>query len=101
MRRISIAELCAATRVAPDLRLGASPRGGIALLAASRALAALEGRGYVIPEDLSSLAEAVLAHRLIAKPEAIRQGRPAGTILREILDRVPVPGPGSVGQTSR
>jgi len=96
-----IAELCAATRQAPDLRLGASPRGGIALLAAARALAALEGRGYVIPEDLSALAEAVLAHRLIAKPEAIRQGRPATTVLRELLERVPVPGPGSVGRPSR
>jgi MoxR-like ATPase len=96
-----IAELCAATRQAPDLRLGASPRGGIALLAASRALAALEGRGYVIPEDLTSLAESVLAHRLIAKPEAIRQGRPATTVLREVLERVPVPGPGSVGLPSR
>jgi MoxR-like ATPase len=96
-----IADLCAATREAPDLRLGASPRGGIALLAAARALAVVEGRGYVIPEDLTSLAEPVLGHRLIAKPEAVRQGRPAVTVLREVLGRVPVPGPGSVGVAGR
>ena len=96
-----IADLCAATRQAPDLRLGASPRGGIALLAAARARAVLEGRGYVIPEDLSLLAEPVLTHRLIAKPEAVRQGRPAGVVLREVLAAVPTPGPGSVSSTSR
>jgi MoxR-like ATPase len=92
-----IADLCAGTREAPDLRLGASPRAGIALLSAARARAVLSGRGYVIPEDLTSLAEAVLTHRLIAKPEAIRQGRPAAVVLREVLDLVPVPGPGGVG----
>jgi MoxR-like ATPase len=90
-----IADLCRATREAPDLRLGVSPRGGIALLAAARARAALEGRGYVVPEDLTELAEPVLVHRLIARPEAVRQGRTTSSVFREVMNVLPVPGPGS------
>jgi MoxR-like ATPase len=95
-----IADLCRATREAPDLRLGASPRGGIALLAAARARAVLEGRGYVIPEDVTTLAEPVLVHRLIVKPEAVRQGRTTTSVFREVMNLVPVPGPG-VGAVRR
>jgi MoxR-like ATPase len=91
-----IADLCAGTRKASDLRLGASPRGGIALLAAARACAALEGRPYVIPEDLTLLAEPVLAHRMIATPGALREGRDPAVALRDVLASVPVPGPGRV-----
>jgi MoxR-like ATPase len=94
-----IADLCRATREAPDLRLGASPRGGIALLAAARAWAALEGRVYLVPEDVRGLAEPVLAHRLIARPEALRQGRTAESVFREVLAQVPVPGPAQARYT--
>jgi MoxR-like ATPase len=94
-----IADLCASTRQVRDLRLGVSPRGGIALLAAARASAALNGRSYVIPEDVRSLAEPVLAHRLIVGSEALRRGRSATDVLGELLHHVPVPGPGSVTPT--
>ena len=89
-----IADLCAGTRKAADLRLGASPRGGIALLAAARACAALQGRPYVVPEDLTALAEPVLAHRMIATPSALREGRSSAVALKDVLTSVPVPGPG-------
>jgi MoxR-like ATPase len=91
-----IADLCASTRQAPELRLGVSPRGGIALLAAARAHAVLNGRGYVVPEDVTCLAEPVLAHRLILTPEALRRGRRTTDVLRDLLHHLPVPRPGSV-----
>ncbi len=91
-----IADLCAATRKATDLRLGASPRAGIALLAAARACAVLEGRAYVIPEDLALLAQPVLAHRMIATPGALREGRDPAVALRDVLATLPMPGPGTV-----
>jgi MoxR-like ATPase len=91
-----IADVCARTRQAAELRLGASPRGGISLLAAARALAMLEGRGYVVPEDVLALAEPVLAHRMIATPGALREGRRPAVVLREVLDATPAPGPGTV-----
>jgi MoxR-like ATPase len=96
-----IADLCAATRQAVDLRLGASPRGGISLLAAARALAVLEGRGHVVPEDVLALVEPVLAHRMIATPGALREGRRPGVVLREVLDATPAPGPGAVRRRAR
>jgi MoxR-like ATPase len=91
-----IADVCARTREMPDLRLGASPRGAISWLATARALATLEGREYVVPEDLAVLAEPVLAHRMIARPEAARQGRTPAVVLADVLRSVSAPGPGSM-----
>jgi len=66
-----IISLANATRTSPELRLGASPRATLHLLRASRAWAALDGRDYVIPDDVQRLARPVLAHRLLPTPEAI------------------------------
>ena len=68
--------LVSATRSAPDLRLGASPRATLHLLRASRACAALDGRDFVIPDDVQALAGPVLAHRLLPTAEAM-VGTPA------------------------
>ncbi len=80
-----IIRLVGATRVHPDLALGASPRASLALFRSSQALAAIQGRDYVIPDDLKRLASVVLAHRLIAHPEAELRGKNSLSILREIL----------------
>jgi MoxR-like ATPase len=89
--RSYIIEVVAATRKTPDLTLGASPRASLALLRAARALAASEGRDYSTPDDVKALAGPVLAHRLIAAPEAEMSGRAVEDILADILMRVPVP----------
>lgn len=75
-----------ATRAHPDLALGASPRGSLALYKTAQALAALRGRDYVIPDDLKRLVPLTLVHRLILKPESQLRGRTPQAILREILD---------------
>lgn len=79
------------TRQHPDLRLGVSPRGSIALVRATRALAAADGRGYVTPEDVKALAEPVLAHRLLLTPEAELRGASTAGVLRDAMNAVPVP----------
>jgi MoxR-like ATPase len=71
--------------------VGASPRGSIALLKGAQALAAIQGRDYVIPDDVKRLAPAILEHRLIVRPEAALRGRTAADVLLEVLARVPVP----------
>ncbi|MEV4106014.1 MoxR family ATPase [Nonomuraea sp. NPDC049695] len=86
-----IVALCAATRTSPHLRLGASPRGSLALLRAARVKAAAAGRHYVVPEDVKALAEPVLAHRLILTPEAELREVTAAAALGEILAGMPVP----------
>ena len=73
-----IVRLVSATRTHPDVYLGASPRGSIALYRAGQALAALLGRDYVIPDDVKALAEPALAHRLIIKTAASIRGVEAG-----------------------
>ena len=80
------------TRVHPDIYLGASPRGSIALYRASQARAALAGREFVLPDDVKALAVATLSHRLIVNPGARVKHTAAATIVAEILDQVPVPG---------
>ncbi len=77
-----------ATRAHPDVALGASPRGSLALYKTSQALAALRGRDYVVPDDLKLLAPLTLAHRLIVKPESQLRGRTALSIIDEILQQV-------------
>ena len=87
-----IVALVTATRQHPDVYLGASPRGSLALYKTSRALAALQDRDYVIPDDIKALAEATLAHRLIVSPSArIKDVRPKA-VVGEITQSVPVPG---------
>ncbi|MEV0233039.1 MoxR family ATPase [Nonomuraea sp. NPDC050786] len=86
-----IVALCAATRTSPHLRLGASPRGSLALLRAARVKAAAAGRHYVVPEDVKALAAPVLAHRLILTPEAELREVTAAAALGEILAGMPVP----------
>jgi MoxR-like ATPase len=82
-----IVSLAEATRTHPDLSLGVSPRGSLALLKSAQALAAVRGRDYVIPEDIKTLAPLTLPHRLIVKPEAELRGRTARTILDDILEK--------------
>jgi MoxR-like ATPase len=79
------------TRSAPDVILGGSPRAGIGLLMASKSLAALRGRTYVTPDDVKSLAAAVLRHRVVLKPEAELEGLTPDRLIERILARVAVP----------
>ena len=85
-----IVSLADATRNHPDLSLGVSSRGSLALLKAAQALAAIRGRDYVIPEDIKTLVPLTLAHRLILKPEAELRGRTARTILEDVLEKTPL-----------
>jgi MoxR-like ATPase len=82
-----IVDLAEATRRHPDLSLGVSPRGSLALLKGAQALAAIRGRDYVTPEDIKTLVPLTLAHRLILKPEADLRGRTAETVLEDILEK--------------
>ena len=83
--------LVTATREAPDVRLGASPRSTLQLLRTARAFAALEGRDYVLPDDLQNLAVPVLAHRLIPTADAQLSRRTTDTIVADIVHRLPLP----------
>ena len=86
-----VRELVAATRSAPRLVWGASPRAGLALLRVSRAWAAMEGRDFVIPDDIKRMAPPVLTHRLLPTADAELDGWSAHRILEAILEQVPVP----------
>ena len=79
------------TRADERLYLGASPRAGIALLRVAKARALLDRRDYLVPDDVKAVAEPVLAHRLLVAPEARSVGLSAGDLVREALDRTPVP----------
>jgi MoxR-like ATPase len=85
-----IVRLVTATREHADVYLGASPRGSLNLYRSAQAFAAMEGRDYVIPDDVKSLAVAVLAHRLIVKSQASLREVDPDRIVREILSSVPV-----------
>jgi MoxR-like ATPase len=85
-----IVRLVNATRSHPDVYLGASPRGSLALYRAGQAFAALNGRDYVIPDDIKALAVPALAHRLIVKTAATVRDIDAGLIVRELLEAVPI-----------
>lgn len=80
-----------ATREAPDLRLGASPRATLQLLRTARAVAALEGRDFVLPDDLQALAVPVLAHRVIPTADAHLTRRTTDAILADLVRRLPLP----------
>ena len=84
-------DLVTATREAPDLRLGASPRATLQLLRTARAVAALEGRDYVLPDDLQTLAVPVLAHRIIPTADAQLARRTTDAIVADLVHRLPLP----------
>ncbi|HWN33066.1 MAG TPA: MoxR family ATPase [Pseudonocardia sp.] len=86
-----LVDVCRATRSAPSVSLGASPRAATALLAASRAAAWLTGRDYVTPDDVKALAGPALRHRLRLRPEAELDGLTADGLLTGVLASVPVP----------
>jgi len=86
-----IARITAATRRHPDLRLGASPRGTLALARGVRGLAFLRGRDYATPDMVKLMAGPVLEHRLIVRPQAAALGKTANNILKEVLDQVTPP----------
>ncbi len=96
-----IVDLVSATRRHPDLRLGASPRATLHLIRTARAAAALEGRPFVVPDDVQALAPAVLAHRLLPTAEAQLSRRTTTDVVAEILRRVPLPGVASPTPPSR
>jgi len=79
------------TRRSPNLFLGASPRGGIALLRTSQCLAALEGREFITPDDIKRMALPVLRHRVILRPEAELEGQTPDRVISRILEGIPVP----------
>lgn len=83
--------LAGATRAHPDLRLGASPRATLQLVHAAKVSAALQGRGFVIPDDLSALLIPVFAHRLIPSRSAGSAPGVAASVLERIAASVPVP----------
>jgi MoxR-like ATPase len=99
VRRVHVAQairdyvinLVNATRTSPELRLGASPRATLQMVRASRALAALDGRDFVIPDDIQSLALPVLAHRLLPTPEALAGRELPEQVLTRIVEKLPLP----------
>ncbi|NNG36060.1 AAA domain-containing protein [Nakamurella sp. DB0629] len=86
-----IVEIIGATRQTPEVRLGASPRAVLHLGRAAKAAAALEGRGFVVPDDIARLAPTVLSHRLLLTVEAHAAHRSADDIVRSLISRVRVP----------
>ncbi len=86
-----IVALVAATRSAPNVAVGASPRASLALLKLSRAWAALRGRDYVLPDDIKLFVPAVLNHRLILEPDLWMDRRATGKVIADITNSIPVP----------
>ena len=86
-----VVDLCRATRSAPSLSLGVSPRGATALQAVARAWAWLSGRDFVTPDDVKALARPALRHRVRVRPEAEMEGVTADGVLDGLLASVPAP----------
>ena len=87
-----VVDLLAATRTSREVYLGASPRAGIALVRAAKALAILRERDYVVPQDVKDLAGRVLSHRIILSPDAALDERAEEAVIARFLESVPVPG---------
>lgn len=85
-----IVDLVRATRSHGDVALGVSPRGTLALYRAAQARAALDGRGYVLPDDVKRMGVAVLSHRIIVAPEAALRGVSAVDVIQDVLDKAPI-----------
>jgi MoxR-like ATPase len=88
-----VVDLVASTRTSPDLRLGGSPRATIHLVRAARARAAVDGRDFVLPDDVQALAVPVLAHRLLLTAEAQIARRSCAEVVAELVRLLPAPGP--------
>lgn len=86
-----IYSIVSATRGSRQVQVGASPRASLALVAASKAMAALRGRDFVIPDDVKTLAIPILRHRVLLRPEAEVEGIGVETVLRSLIDAQPVP----------
>jgi MoxR-like ATPase len=86
-----LVQVCRATRSHEDIALGASPRATMALYRTCQARAAIQGRSFVIPDDVKNMAPHVLTHRLIVNPQTRLRGRTAQDVIREVVDTVPVP----------
>jgi MoxR-like ATPase len=86
-----IVAICSSTREMPEIRLGVSPRGGLALLRAARVVAAMAGRPFVTPDDVQAMASATLAHRIVLRPDASMQGRTPEEVIARAVQAVPVP----------
>jgi MoxR-like ATPase len=86
-----VVALVGATRTAPELRLGASPRAGLQLVRAARSRAAMDGRDYVLPDDVQALAVPVLAHRLLATAEAQLSRRTPEDLVARLVQQLPLP----------
>ncbi len=84
--------LASATRDHPQVMLGSSPRGALALMLTSRAYAVIAGRDYVVPEDVKAVARSVLSHRVSIKPELWMSDVSASSVVRSVLAQVPTPG---------
>ena len=91
-------DLVRATREHRDLRLGGSPRSSVALYRASQAWAALEGRSFVLPDDVVAVARPVLCHRLLVDIDRQLRGMTAAGVMEEVLGSVPVPVPEAEGK---
>jgi MoxR-like ATPase len=87
-----VVDIVSATRDHPDIYLGASPRGSLALVRTSQARAALAGRDFVIPDDVKAMAAHALAHRIIVSPSARIRSVEAENIVADVLGRIAVPG---------
>jgi MoxR-like ATPase len=86
-----IVDICRATRRHPDIDLGISPRGTLALYKCAQALAAIRGREYVLPDDVKLLAPSVLTHRIMISPTTRLRGRSLSDVLMDVVETVPVP----------
>ena len=86
-----IVALVRATREHDDVRLGASPRSSVALYRAAQAWALLDGRTFVLPDDVRTIAHAVLDHRLLLDVDRELRGATVGGVVQAVLDHVPVP----------
>ncbi len=86
-----IASIAAATRTHPQIKLGLSPRGSVALAAMAKATALLSGRSYVIPDDVKYVLNDVVEHRIIISPKAKAAGVTAADVIRDISARTPAP----------
>ena len=91
--------LAAATRAHPQVLVGASPRGSLGLLLVARAHAVLDGRDYVVPEDVKTVAESVLAHRITLRPELWMSSASPSAVVAAVLDEVPTPSAREIGET--
>lgn len=87
-----IVEIVRATRESGDVYLGSSPRGSLSLFRASQARAVLNGRDYVLPDDVKALSASILAHRIVVDPASRMRNITSKLIVEEIIHALPVPG---------